>query len=108
VPTLHSLTLEQWIERYRILSEKNGALMKGGLDEKQPAGLTAGKPESEHPRERGGGQSADRERKDSRAAAKSRSRAREPRGSGHSERGTGAPRIVDHVLHHVDLNRNFA
>jgi hypothetical protein len=83
---LHSLTLEQWIERYRILSVKNRALLKGGLNEKQAAGLTADKPESEHPRERGGGQSADRERKGSRAAAKSRSRAREPRGSGHSAR----------------------
>ena len=26
---LHSLTLEQWIEQYRILREKNRALLKG-------------------------------------------------------------------------------
>ena len=26
VPTLHSLTLEQWIEQYCVLSEKNQAL----------------------------------------------------------------------------------
>ena len=37
VPTLHSLTLEQWIEQYRVLTEKNRALLKGGLNEKQLA-----------------------------------------------------------------------
>ena len=45
VPTLHSLTLEQWIEQYRILREKNQALLKGGLKEKQPAEPAADKPE---------------------------------------------------------------
>jgi hypothetical protein len=60
VPTLHSLTLEQWIEQYRILSEKNRALLKGGMtvDETQ-----TGRPD-------GGGQNSDRERKQTRTSAK--------------------------------------
>ena len=39
VPTLHSLTLEQWIERYHTLKEKNRALLTGGI--------ATGKPETE-------------------------------------------------------------
>ncbi len=31
VPTLHGFTLEQWIEQYRVLSEKNQALLSGGI-----------------------------------------------------------------------------
>ena len=68
VPTLHSLTLEQWIEQYLTLREKNRALLKGGLNEKQLAEPAAGKPEAEHPH--GRGQSAYRERKHRRIAAK--------------------------------------
>jgi len=33
VPRLHSFTLKQWIEQYRVLTEKNRALLKGGLNE---------------------------------------------------------------------------
>jgi hypothetical protein len=70
VPTLQGLTLEQWIEQYRMLKEKNRALLKGGLNEKQPAEPAAGTPEIEHPHERGVGQSADRESKHRRRSAK--------------------------------------
>jgi hypothetical protein len=31
MPTLSSLTLEQWIERYRELKEKNRELLHGGM-----------------------------------------------------------------------------
>jgi hypothetical protein len=41
VPTLDSLTLEQWIEQYRMLREKNRALLKSGLHEKQLAAPAA-------------------------------------------------------------------
>ena len=34
VPTLHSLTLEQWIERYCELREKNRALLAGATNER--------------------------------------------------------------------------
>ena len=30
VPILQSLTLEQWVEQYRILKQKNRDLLKGG------------------------------------------------------------------------------
>jgi hypothetical protein len=60
VPTLQSFTLEQWIEQYRVLSEKNRALLKGGLHEKQLAEPAVGKPATEHSDGRGGGQTADR------------------------------------------------
>jgi len=49
VPTLHSLTLEQWIERYRMLREKSRTLYKGGLNEKQPVKPAASNAETEHP-----------------------------------------------------------
>jgi hypothetical protein len=68
--TLHSLTLEQWIEQCRVLREKNRALLKGGLNEKQLAELAADKPDTEHPQRCRGGQSADREHKRTRVAAK--------------------------------------
>jgi hypothetical protein len=55
VPTLHSLTLEQWIEQYRIFKEKNRALLKGGM--------AAGKPEAEHSDRGAGGLSSDRHQK---------------------------------------------
>jgi hypothetical protein len=55
VSTLHSLTLEQWIEQYRVLSEKNQALLKGGM--------AASKPETEYPDGRRGVQSSDRAHK---------------------------------------------
>jgi hypothetical protein len=70
VPTLHSLTLEQWIEPYRILRAKNRALLTGGLNEKQPAESAAGNQETKHPDGRGGGQTADRKRKYRRISAK--------------------------------------
>jgi hypothetical protein len=31
VPTLHSLTPEQWIERYHELKDKNRELLRGGI-----------------------------------------------------------------------------
>jgi hypothetical protein len=70
VPTLHSLTLEQWIEKYRVLKEKNRALLTGGLNEKQPTKPAAGALETKHRDGRGGGQTADRKRKRSRVTAK--------------------------------------
>jgi len=60
VRTVHSLTLEQWIGQYRVLSEKNRAMLTDGM--------TADKPGAEHPH--GGGQSSDREGKPRRLAAK--------------------------------------
>ena len=60
VPTLHSLTLEQWIEQYRTLREKNRALLLGDM--------AADKPEAERPHR--GGQSSDREHKRTRMTAK--------------------------------------
>src|SRR5713101_5885382 len=34
VPTLQSLTLEQWIDQFRILKQKNRDLLKGGMTER--------------------------------------------------------------------------
>jgi hypothetical protein len=51
VPTLHSLTLEQWIEQYRVLREKNLALLTGATKQKdfkkKLAELTPGQPDAE-------------------------------------------------------------
>src|SRR5437667_768948 len=54
VPTLDSLTLEQWIEEFRKLREKNIAIVqsaKGSMNErdfkKHLEGLAKGKPEAE-------------------------------------------------------------
>ena len=90
VPTLHSFTLEQWIGQYRVLSEKNRALLTGGM--------TADTPEAEHPD--GGGQNSDRERKHTRISAKKPEprpgKKEKPLGSGHAAQrvGRGAPAIL--------------
>ena len=66
VPTLHSLTLEQWIEQYHTLKEKNRALLTGGI--------AAGKPATERSHGRGSVQSSDPERQHVRVAKKSEPR----------------------------------
>ena len=55
VPTLNSLTLEQWMEEFRKLREKNHAIVqsaKGSMNErdfkKHLEELAKGKPEAEH------------------------------------------------------------
>ena len=54
VPTLRSLTLEQWIGHYRELKAKNEALLKGKINSKDfetpLAQLAAGNSEAERPR----------------------------------------------------------
>ena len=49
MPRLHSFTLEQWIEQYRVLTEKNRALLKSGLNEKRLAERATNKLEAERP-----------------------------------------------------------
>ena len=48
VPTLQSLTLEQWVDQFRFLKQKNRDLIKGGMIErnlkKQLKGIKAGRP----------------------------------------------------------------
>jgi hypothetical protein len=48
VPTLHSLTLEQWIEQFKSLREKNQELLAGKLGarpgDRRDRDLNAGKP----------------------------------------------------------------
>ena len=75
VPTLHSLTLEQWIDQYRILREKNLALLTGATKQKdfkkKLADLTVAKPDAEHilgQAPSGGKRSSDRERKHRRSS----------------------------------------
>ena len=52
VPTLRSFTLQQWIEQFRILKQKNRTLLRGNMNEhefkKHLEELAAGKPEAEH------------------------------------------------------------
>ena len=44
VPTLQSLTLEQWIEQFRLLREKNQDLLAGKLGDQRDRDLNARKP----------------------------------------------------------------
>src|SRR5579872_62629 len=64
VPTVHSLTLEQWLEQFRMLKEKNRQLLSGKMNEKDfkkhLAELAEGKPEAEHTH--GGGAAPSRQR----------------------------------------------
>jgi len=72
MPRLHSFTLEQWIEQYRVLTEKNRALLKSGLNEKQLAERATNKLEAERPHT-----AADRVRTASADARPPRSRSRD-------------------------------
>jgi hypothetical protein len=44
VPTLQSLTLEQWIEQFQSLREKNQELLAGKLGDRRDRDANAGKP----------------------------------------------------------------
>ncbi len=50
VPTLQSLTLEQWIEHFRLLREKNQELLAGKLGDRRDRDANAGKPSAQHKR----------------------------------------------------------
>jgi hypothetical protein len=108
VPTLRNLTMEQWIEQYRILTEKNRALLKGGLNDKQPAEPAAGNPETEH----SDGREHSADRKGRRVGPKKpepRTGKREALASGHSRptRWQGRSRDPPYLLP-GDSNWTFA
>src|SRR5216684_1613760 len=109
MPRLHSFTLEQWIEQYRVLTEKNRALLKSGLNEKQLAERATNKLEAERPHT-----AADRVRTASADVRPPRSRSRdrarrEACGSRHAAQpvGRGAPAILLYLLP-GDSNWTFA
>jgi len=56
VPTLQSLTLEQWIEQFRLLREKNQDLLTGKLrtrpGDQRDRNMNAGKPSAQNKRAR--------------------------------------------------------